>query len=489
MTMETTTTVTLRIGSEQLTEGSGTHEHVNPATGKVTSRVPLAGAKEVDLAVDSADRAFPGWAAMSGFERAKILGRLADLLELNTEEFATRGALENGSPVSGAAATVAAGAEWIRYYAGWADKSPLGQVVTSATGGEVFAHTLKQPYGVVGIIITWNAPLMSLCMKLPPALAAGNAVVVKPSEFTPFSAMLFADLAREAGIPDGVINVLPGGPDAGDRLTRHPRVKKVSFTGGPVTARKIAAACAETFKPLVLELGGKSANIIFDDADLSAAAQFSAFMSVGLMSGQGCAFPTRLLVQSGVYDQVVEMVSQIAAAIPVGDPFDKTVVSGPVINADAVERISGMVDRAPAEGARLVSGGARLAGELSDGYYFSPTVFADVAADSELYQREVFGPVLAITRFEDEAEAVALANATEYGLSGYLWTSDHSRVLRVTEQLETGGVLVNGATPANANVPFGGIGLSGYGREGGVEGLEEFLWTKTLASKVSPLQA
>ncbi|MDR2256068.1 MAG: aldehyde dehydrogenase family protein [Arthrobacter sp.] len=476
--------VTLRIGAERRATGAATAEHINPATGRVDAIIPLAGAAEVDEAVEAALAGQAAWQALRGPERAAILHRLADLIEAHAEDFALRGALDNGTPIDMGGAAVAAAGEWTRFYAGWADKVPLGRVAQHGNSGGEFGYTLRQPYGIIGVIITWNAPLMSLAMKIPPALAAGNAVIVKPSALTPFCAMLFADLAERAGVPAGVINVLPGDREAGNRLVRHPKIGKITFTGGPTTAGIIAAGCLESFKPYTLELGGKSANIVFEDADLDAAAQFAAFMSVGLQTGQGCAFPTRMLVQRSVYEEVSAKVAAIASSFVVGDPLSHGVLSGPVINAAAVERISGMIQRASEEGATLLTGGTRLGGELADGYFFAPTVFGDVAPESELFTQEVFGPVLSITPFEDEAEAIALSNSTDYGLSGYLWTADAGRITRVTEAMRTGGVMVNGAQPAGVALPFGGIGLSGVGREGGIEGLEEFLWTKSVAVAV-----
>lgn len=252
--------VTLRIGGEARTTGAGVHTHINPATGKAGAPVPLAGVSDVDDAVNAAHQAFAVWRATPAGARSKALLKLAQLVEEHTEDFVELAIADNGIARSNAYPTVTAATDWIRYYAGWADKLPLGRITSVVGAGGSFGHTLRQPYGVIGAIITWNAPLMSLAMKVPAALAAGNTVVVKPSELTPFSAMLFADLVTEAGIPDGVFNVIPGGPEAGAALVEHKLVKKVTFTGGPDTARKISAACAKTFKPVVLELGGKSAN-------------------------------------------------------------------------------------------------------------------------------------------------------------------------------------------------------------------------------------
>ncbi len=473
--------VTLRIGSTARATGSGTHHHINPATGLADAAVPMASAADVDEAVCNSHEAFSVWKATPAAHRGRALLKLADLVEGHTGEFAALATADNGTPAGTAQLMVGAAVEWIRYYAGWADKLPLGRVTSVAGAGGSFGHTLRQPYGVIGIVITWNAPLMSLAMKVPAALAAGNTVVAKPSELTPFSAMLFADLIREAGIPDGVFNVVTGGADAGSALVAHPLVKKVSFTGGPETARKITAECALTFKPVLLELGGKSANLVFADADLEAAALHAAFMAFGMMTGQGCALPTRLLVQESVYEQFAARVAEIASSFTVGSPLQLDTVCGPVINQGAIDRIEAMVAQARNDGARVLTGGARLGGELAEGYYYPPTVVADVDRQSQLARQEVFGPVLAILPFSDEADAVALANSTDYGLSGYVWTSDAKRAMRIVEALETGEVVVNGAPNAVAERPFGGIGHSGNGNEGGVEGLEEFFWTKSVA--------
>jgi aldehyde dehydrogenase (NAD+) len=305
-------------------------------------------------------------------------------------------------------------------------------------------------------------------------------VVCKPSELTPFSGELFMDLVEEAGVPVGVCSVLPGGPSAGEALVVHPKVRKVSFTGGPATASKILHDCADTMKPATLELGGKSANIIFDDADLDAACGLGAMMSVGILSGQGCAFPTRMLVQQPVYEDVIARVDMVAKGIPVGDPWDPSVLAGPLVNEAALERILGMIERAKNDGARLITGGSRIGGDLAAGYFIEPTVFADVDPDSELAQNEVFGPVLAITPFDDEEEAIRIANNTRYGLSGYIQTQNLSRGLRVAEELVTGEVLINGAANLRVQRPFGGIGISGMGKEGGKLGIEEFLRIKSV---------
>jgi aldehyde dehydrogenase (NAD+) len=472
--------VHLRIGTERLAAGSGgAHGHINPATGEVDATIPLAGPVDVDRAVAMAHDAFQTWKRTAPAERRRLLLKLADLLEEHAIEFGRLGALDNGVPVSTSGGMPMLSAEWTRYYAGWADKISSDLTANLRDDGEL-GLTLAQPYGVIGIIITWNGPLISLAMKIPAALAAGNTVVVKPSELTPFTGELFMDCVEQAGFPPGVVNILPGDPAAGAALVEHPLVQKVSFTGGPATAQKILAACAAQMKPSVMELGGKSANIVFADADLDSACMLGTMLSVGVMTGQGCAFPTRMLAHASIYDDAVERVATMAKTISVGDPLDPTSLSGPVINQAALDRILGMIDRAKLDGARLVTGGGRLDGPLAGGYFIEPTVFADVDPQSELAQNEVFGPVLAITPFATDDEAIEIANATRYGLSGYIHTSDLKRALRVAEELVTGEVLINGARNLAVHRPFGGLGRSGFGKEGGREGVYEYLRTKSV---------
>jgi aldehyde dehydrogenase (NAD+) len=473
--------VHLHIGGRKLDTGSGgAHAHVNPADGSISSTIPLAGVAETNHAAEAAAAAFAEWRRSKPSERRRVLQHLAELIQANAAEFGRLGALENGTPASFGAFNAEIASTWTSYYAGWAERIEGRVTSTVQTHGEL-AYTLAEPYGVIGIIITWNGPLVSLGMKVAPALVAGNTVVVKPSEMTPYSGELFMALAAQAGIPPGVINMIPGNAAAGDALVRHRLVEKVSFTGGPVTARKILATCAEYIKPAVLELGGKSANLIFPDADLDAACAFGVDCSVGFMSGQGCAFPTRMLVHTDIYDNVVARVLDRVATIKVGDPFDPAVTSGPVISEAALHRILGVIQTAKMDKAgRLLAGGNRLGPPLDKGFYMEPTVFGDVDPDSALAQNEIFGPVLAITRFRNEAEAVTIANNTNYGLSAYVQTRNVGRILRLAENLRSGVVLANGSRPIQAMRPFGGQGDSGYGREGGKEGLDEFLRVKTV---------
>jgi len=474
-------TVNLVVGSQHRPTGAGgVFEHVNPSTGQVQAQVPLAGARDVDDAVAAARRALKPWRAMKPADRRDVLFKFAQLVR-EYENWDALQVIENGMPTLYASQFAGLAYDWCAYYAAWADK-PLGEVAAqNETDG--FIYTLPEPYGVVAIIITWNAPLLSLAMKLPPALAAGNTIVLKPAEFTPFTAMAWVDLARKAGIPDGVINVVPGGPEAGDALVKHPDVDKISFTGGPPTARAIMRGAADHLTPVLFELGGKGANIVFDDADLAEAIPFSCMFALA-NSGQGCALPTRLLVQRPIYGDVLDQVTAITGALKVGDPLEADTYIGPLIHADALKRVQGVVDSAIAQrSGRLLIGGQRAGGELSDGYFMNASVFADVDPASDLAQREIFGPVLAVTAFDTEDEAVQLANSTAYGLTNYIQSKDSRRVNRLIPQLNSGTVGVNTGVCNHHLAPFGGNGLSGFGREGGKAGLDEFIRIKTVLQR------
>jgi aldehyde dehydrogenase (NAD+) len=466
------------IGDGRSTGASGgVYAHHNPATGTLQAEVPLGGAPEVDAAVAAARDASATWRAVPMGERMAILHRLADLLEANDDEACAINALDNGTPVGGMRSG-AYTAVWTRYYAGWIDKLD-GEVVPVA--GDVLDVVLPEPYGVIGAIVPWNGPMMGMGQKAVPALAAGNTVVVKPPELAPFGALRFAELALEAGLPAGALNVVVGGAAAGDALVRHPGVDKVSFTGGCATARLVMAAAAETLTPLTFELGGKSANIVFPDADLEVASSMAAMLGAVLLSGQGCALPTRLYVHDEVYEEVVGRVIEQMETVKVGDPFDPSVVMGPVVNAAACERILGVITRAVDEGAgKLLAGGERLGAELANGYFIAPTVFGDVDHHSSLAREEIFGPVLSVLRFRDEAEVVGKANDSSFGLSAYLHTRDIGRAHRIARQLEVGTVVVNGFPGMSPGAPFGGVKQSGFGREGGRAGIEEFVRRKNV---------
>jgi aldehyde dehydrogenase (NAD+) len=468
------------VGGELFTSAAaGAHAHINPATGQVQASVALSGPEAVEAAVAAARAAAPAWRETPGTQRRQILERLAALILEHGEEFKTLSALESGAVANHAGAHfLAMAVEWTRYYAGWADK--LEGLVVDTGPNDPFVYTIPEPFGVVAIIITWNAPLLSLAMKIPPALAAGNTIVLKPAEFTPFTSVRFLELAREAGLPDGVLNLVIGGPDTGAALTAHKHVDKITFTGGPVTATRIMQSAAANLTPVVFELGGKGANLLFDDADLDLAIPFSAAFALA-NTGQGCALPTRLLVQRGVYEQVVAGVKSAVQGLVTGDPLLPGTFAGPLINQAALDRVTGVVEKAKSERAgRLILGGDRSGGELSDGYFYDATIFADVDPDSSLAQNEIFGPVLSIIPFDTEAEALRIANGTEYGLTNYVQTRDISRARRLARQLHSGTVSVNGTPNLHVAAPFGGVGMSGIGREGGKEGLLEFISTKTV---------
>ncbi len=406
-------------------------------------------------------------------KRAAVLFALADLLERHATEAAELAALDNGTPV-GAMHPGHYTAAWVRYYAGWCDKL-VGETVPS---GRVSASVRLEPYGVVAAIPPWNGSMMGMGQKAAPALAAGNAVVAKPPELAPFGVLRFAELALEAGLPPGVLNVVVGGAATGSALVAHPGVDKISFTGGSHTARRLMASAAEHLTPLALELGGKSPNIVFPDADLDTAALVAARLGTALLSGQGCALPTRLYVHESVYDAVAERLVAAVAALAVGDPLDPATAVGPVVTEAAMERILGVIDRAQADGARLLAGGARLGGALADGWFVAPTVFGDVDHHSDLARNEVFGPVQAVLSFSSEDEVLAKANDSEFGLAAYLHTTDARRIERFTRELQAGTVIVNGAGRLSAATPFGGTKQSGFGREGGRAGIEEMVQTK-----------
>jgi acyl-CoA reductase-like NAD-dependent aldehyde dehydrogenase len=336
------------------------------------------------------------------------------------------------------------------------------------------------PYGVVAVIPPWNGSMMGMGQKCGPALAAGNAVVAKPPEIAPFGMLRFAELALEAGLPPGVLNVVVGGASTGSALVGHPGVDKISFTGGSTTARSIMESAARHLTPLALELGGKSPNIVFPDADLDGAATMAALVGTALLAGQGCALPTRLYVHDGVYEAVLDRVLATLASLPVGDPLDPASVVGPVVTESAMERILAVIDRATADGATLVTGGTRLGGDLAHGWFVAPTVFGDVDHRSDLARNEVFGPVLAVLRFGSEDEVLALANDSPYGLAAYLHTADARRVERFVRELEAGMVVVNGKGAVSPATPFGGYKQSGFGREGGRPGIEEMVQRKTV---------
>ena len=467
----------LRIGKEQMSDTSGgTVEHVYAATGKPTVPVVLAGPAEIDMAVAAARAAFPGWRDTPVNERRDILLRFADLIVAHADELSALQTLEIGVPVQLSKQMPMIAADWVRYNAGWADKA--GGDVISTWPVRSLNYTLDEPYGVIAGIIPWNGSLMSMAQLLGPALATGNTIVVKPSELAPFVPVRMAELAVEAGVPAGAVVVVPGAAAAGQALAGHPGIDKIHFTGGAETARSVLSQAAAHLTPVALELGGKSAHIVFDDADIRFTARV-AMSGVVALSGQGCANGTRLLVHQAVRDQVLDILVSRLRKTPLGDPANEGTVMGPVVSRSACERILGVIGRGREQG-RLIAGGSRLAGELADGFFIEPTVFADVDPAAELAQEEIFGPVLSVVAFADEEEALALANGTRYGLGAYLHTNDLRRAHRVSRALAVGSVWVNGAPGLMPSAPFGGVKQSGSGRIGGLAGIREFLRPKNV---------
>ncbi|MFI7492335.1 aldehyde dehydrogenase family protein [Micromonospora echinaurantiaca] len=444
----------------------------NPATEKVVATVPAGTAADVDRAVAAARAAFPGWADTAPAERAAALDRLHAALTARAHTVANTVATELGTPLK-IAVRVQAGLPLtvLRSYVDLAGRPPAEEPVGNSL-------VVREPVGVVGAITPWNYPLHQVVAKLAPALAAGCTVVLKPSELTPLTAYLLFDAIHEAGFPPGVVNLVPGtGPEVGEAIAAHPDVDMVSFTGSTATGRRISHLAADRIARVALELGGKSANVILDDADLAAAVK----VGVGnafLNSGQTCTAWTRMLVHRDRYDEALALAAKAAEGYRLGDPFDPDTRLGPVVSAAQRERIAGHVAKGLADGGRLVAGGPD-APLPERGYFVAPTVIADVDPDSALAQEEVFGPVLAVIPVDDEDTAVAVANNSRYGLAGAVWSGDEERALRVARRLRTGAVDINGA-PFNPLAPFGGYKQSGLGRELGRYGLDEYLQTKAI---------
>jgi len=439
---------------------------LNPATEEPIAELERAGVEETDAAVAAATRALPGWRAVAPGDRARLLRRLATLVEENGEELARIECRNVGKPISGARAEVAMVAQVLHYYAGAVDKHH-GATIPVA-GGE--ALTFHEPLGVVALIVPWNFPLNIASWKLGPALACGNTVVLKPAELTPLSALRLAELVLEAEIPDGVVNVLVGkGSVAGRRLVEHPDVAKIGFTGSTEVGREVMAGAAGTIKRVTLELGGKSANLVFADADLeraAAAAPYAVFDN----AGQDCCARSRILVERSVYDRFLDLLVEATSGVKVGDPEDDATEMGPLISAAHRETVASFVDGEPR---------FRGATPAGPGFWFPPTL-VEARNDDRVAREEVFGPVAAVIPFEDEADAVRLANDTPYGLSGSIWTRDGARALRVARAVETGVLSINSNSSVRVSTPFGGFKQSGFGRELGLDALAGYSEVKTV---------
>jgi acyl-CoA reductase-like NAD-dependent aldehyde dehydrogenase len=444
-------------------------EVVEPATAEVMASVPEAGAEETDAAVAAAKAAFPAWRTVAPADRAKLLHRLADALSDKQEELAVLEARNAGKPIGDARGEMGMVADTFRYYAGAVERL-LGDTIP-VSGGVDF--TFREPLGVVGLIVPWNFPLTIASWKMAPALAAGNTLVLKPAELTPLTALRFADIALEAGIPEGVVNVVAGpGRVCGQRLVEHPDVAKIAFTGSTEVGRRIAEGAAATIKRVTLELGGKSANVVFADADLQAAAQ-AAPLAVFGNAGQDCCARSRILVERGAMDDFMTELERAVREVRVGDPLDEATQMGPLISEDQRETVASFVpDDAPV----AIRGDA----PNGPGFWFPPTVLAPVSNDDRAAREEIFGPVAAVIPFDSEEDAVRLANDTIYGLSGSVWTQNGARALRVARAIETGVISINSNTSVRVATPFGGFKQSGVGRELGPHALEHYTELKNV---------
>ncbi|MEU3274142.1 aldehyde dehydrogenase family protein [Saccharomonospora sp. NPDC006951] len=459
-----------------------THRH--PGTGEEIGEFASGGAADVDAAVAAARAAFDEgrWATERAGVRVALLRRCAQLLRDHADELRALQALDNSVPISFGgiyATSVGAAADVFDHHAGWVDKIG-GQTLPPYQGGDHLAMTFREPIGVVSAILPWNAPFLLFAQKVAPALAAGCTIVLKPSEYCTFSVLRMVELLVEAGLPEGVLNVVTGpGDPVGEAMITHPGVDKVSFTGSRAVGKHIVEASAGTLKRVSLELGGKSPALVFGDAGnvgLAAATVVGA-VTMGL-SGQACVANTRALVHRDVYEEFIGAAQGMAAAVTYGDPFDASVISAPLINEKQLDRVLGYIEKGKEEG-RLVTGGERLGGDLAAGNFVAPTIFADVDNSATIAQEEIFGPVLAVVPFSDEDEAIALANDTEYGLGAGVFTSDVQRAFRVSRKLRAGTVGVNGFQ-IEPHLPFGGFKQSGLGREGGRSAIEAYTEEKSV---------
>jgi acyl-CoA reductase-like NAD-dependent aldehyde dehydrogenase len=442
---------------------------LEPATEQVLAEIPRAGAEEADAAVARAKAAYPAWRALSPPDRARLLHGLADALAGRQEELAVLEARNAGKPIGDARGEMDMVVETFRYYAGAVERA-LGDTIPVAGG---VAMTFREPLGVVALITPWNFPLTIASWKLAPCLAAGNTVVLKPAELTPLTALEFERIALDAGIPEGVVNVVAGpGRTCGTRLVEHPDVAKVAFTGSTEVGRTIAAGAAQTIKRVTLELGGKSPNLIFADADLEAAAQAAPWAVFG-NAGQDCCARSRILVQDSVLDDFLATLGRVVEGIRVGDPLDEATQMGPLISAGQRETVGSYVP----DGAPVAARGSAPDGP---GFWFPPTVLAPVDPGDRAVREEIFGPVACVIPFRDEAEAIALANDTIYGLSGSIWTRDGARALRVARAAEAGVLSINSNTSVRVSTPFGGFKQSGVGRELGPHALDHYTEVKSV---------
>jgi len=448
---------------------------IDPATEFPIARVAQGGKEEVDLAVAAARRALPGWAGLRASDRGRILQRAAALVEEHQEELAALESLDAGKPIAGVRRQdMPAVIDTIRYYAGWCDKI-TGQVIPARPGA--LTYTVREPVGVVAAIVPWNFPLMIGMWKVAPALACGCTLIVKPAELTPLSMLRVAELFLEAGVPAGVFNVVCGkGSVVGQALVEHLGIDKVTFTGSPNVGRGIVQGAASNFKKITLELGGKSANVIFADANLERAARAAA-SGIFFNAGQVCSAGSRVLVERRAYDEVIDRLVEHARRVRLGDPSDPQTTMGPVISEAQMKSVLNYIDVGKAEGASALTGGRRSG---DSGFFVEPTVFANVEHEMRISQEEIFGPVLSVIPFDDEADAVRIANGTAYSLAAGVWSAEMGRVHRMAAKLKAGTVWINTYGYTDVRLPWGGAGESGMGREHGEAAIENFTEPKSV---------
>jgi len=463
---------------------------VEPFSGEAWAEIPRGSAADVDRAVRAAHAAYasPAWREATATERGALLRRLADLVASNATQLSAIEQRSNGKLIAEVSGQVLNVAQWLYYYSGLADKVQGAVVPINKPG--VFNYVKHEPLGVVAAITPWNSPLALTVWKLAPALAAGNTIVIKPSEYTSAPLLELADLARQAGFPPGVVNVITGlGPDVGEPLVRHPLVAKVAFTGGDIAGQRINEAAAADFKKVTLELGGKSANIVFDDADLDQAAK-GAVAGIFGAAGQTCMAGSRLLVQRSIHDSFVEKVREIAGKAVIGDPAQHETQIGPIATAAQFRKILDYIEIAKSEGAKCVHGGHALQGAgFGQGQFIAPTIFTGVNNSMRIAREEVFGPVLAVIPFDDEDDALSIANDTTFGLAAGVWTQDLHRAFYMSDRLEAGTVWVNNYRATSFATPFGGYKRSGLGREGGIDAIKEYMQSKSVWITTRPNRA
>ncbi|MGH7321396.1 MAG: aldehyde dehydrogenase family protein [Candidatus Rokuibacteriota bacterium] len=469
------------IGGQWRPPASGeTYATINPATEEESARVAKGDERDIDLAVQAARRAFDQgpWPKMPASERGRLLWRLADLIMANLDEMARLESINTGKTLfDSGKVELPFAAEVFRYYAGWTTKIH-GDTLSLREGA--FTFTLRQPIGVVGAIVPWNFPFLLASWKIAPALAAGNTVVLKPASLTPLTALKFAQLAAEAGLPEGVFNVVPGpGGKVGMALVRHPGVDKIAFTGSTEVGKGIMREAAGTLKRVSLELGGKSPNIVFADADLEAALR-GALTGIFYNKGEVCAAGSRLFLEQRIHDEFVDKLTERVKGLKVGDPLDKSTRMGPVVSKPQLETVLGYIDAGKKDGARLVAGGERASVGNGKGYFLQPTIFTGVTNSMKIAREEIFGPVLSVIPFKDVDDGIAQGNETFYGLAAAVWTRDVGKALRAARAIRAGTVWVNAYNLYDAALPFGGFKESGFGRELGQAGLDLYTEVKSV---------